>query len=271
MVSSADLSDEGEEIKESVQDESKSFALGDTPTVPDNQPAIGIDNLSGGDEKDISSESKDFSCNEDIESKVADKEEDIDEGGKTPTDSKELPEDATIEPLSDVGGGEVAVVENAFTNTALSETEELDKEIDNTKEGVIEETKSSTESDSRIEKIEEDYAHLSSLESDKRSGTPPKRVGVHPESSTPFPKRVGGSSSKPGLRFGDREPRSTYASSKSSTSDFTIRVDEVFQSLLNEFERRPSKEIAIKLIDADSYSLLHEDIKNEIIQFLRSL
>jgi hypothetical protein len=173
--------------------------------------------------------------------------------------------------LSDVGGGEVAVVENAFTNTALSETEELDKEIDNTKEGVIEETKSSTESDSRIEKIEEDYAHLSSLESDKRSGTPPKRVGVHPESSTPFPKRVGGSSSKPGLRFGDREPRSTYASSKSSTSDFTIRVDEVFQSLLNEFERRPSKEIAIKLIDADSYSLLHEDIKNEIIQFLRSL
>ena len=271
VVSSADLSDEGEEIKESVQDESKSFALGDTPTVPDNQPAIGIDNLSGGDEKDISSESKDFSCNEDIESKVADKEEDIDEGGKTPTDSKELPEDATIEPLSDVGGGEVAVVENAFTNAALSETEELDKEIDNTKEGVIEETKSSTESDSRIEKIEEDYAHLSSLESDKRSGTPPKRVGVHPESSTPFPKRVGGSSSKPGLRFGDREPRSTYASSKSSTSDFTIRVDEVFQSLLNEFERRPSKEIAIKLIDADSYSLLHEDIKNEIIQFLRSL
>ena len=269
VVSSADLTDEGEEIEDSIQDELKSSALGDIPTVPDNESAIVIDSLSGDDEKDTSNESKDFSCNEDIESKVADKEEVIDEGGKTPNDSKELPEDATIEPLSDVGAGEVVVVENASTNTVLSETGELDKEVDNTEESVTKETKSSTESDSRIEKIDGDEAHLSLVESDKRSGIPPIRVGVHSESSASFPKRVGGASPKPGLRHGDKEIKKQYVSTKSSTDVLAEKIDEVAQRLLDEFGRCPSKEIAIKFIESDLISILPKDIKDEIIKFLR--
>lgn len=263
--SSIGLTSEEEKIKDSTKDEIVSHTSDKVDKESDAEapPTENVNPDSIMESKELS----EISCVESLDTGT-----NINEENK-PTDTsivnpKELTEDKGAEPI-DINAKEIAIEDSKTEEgSSLSETEDVEREPLKTEALIKEETELSAVSEIKVDKLETDIVHPTlKHDSDEKTGSSPKRIGGehHSDSSIVFPRRVGSASSKPGLRFGDKE-KTSYTTSKAIISGSSESIYDVAQRLLDEFEKHPSKEIAIKLID--TFPILPTEIKEKIKQYL---
>jgi hypothetical protein len=266
--SSAGPTCEGKEVKDTSKEELKSLSPDDISSVLEKEVNSEKEVLPVIENKDISREFEEFSDQESLELRDTGKKENHVKDAKTSMDTKESSADSNVEPLA--SAKEIAREDTPISETTtLSEETEIDKKSIEFEETETEGKRLSPESDIKVDKLDVDNVNLSlNDKSEVKAVIPPKRVGAQLESSTTFPKRVGVAPQKSGLRFGDKEPKMLYTLSKSFKDVSEESINEI-QKMLDEFGKHPSKEIAIKLIDA--FPILHTDIRDEIKQFLSRL
>ena len=264
--SSIGLTSENEEIKDSTKDEIVSHTSDKINKESDAeaQPTENIDPDSITESKELS----EISCVESLDPGTNISEEDKSTDTSI-VNRNELTKDKGAEPI-DTNAKEIAVEDSKTEDSSLSGTEDVEREPLKTEGFIKEKTELSAVSEIKDDKLETDNVPPTlKHDGDEKAGFSPKRIGGghHSDSSTAFPRRVGNVSPKAGLRFGDKE-KTSYISSRTTTSDSSENIYDFAQRLLNEFERFHSKEIALQLVGADFFPSLPKEIKEEIFQFL---
>lgn len=265
--SSIGLTSENEEIKDSTKDEIVSHTSDkvDKESDVEAHPTENINPDSFMESKELPEISRVESLDTGTNIKEEDKPSDI-----SIVDYKELSEDKGAETI-DIDAKEVAVEDSKTEeDLSLSETEDVERKPLKPEDPIKEETELSAVSEIKDDKLETDIVPPTlKHDGDEKAGFSPKRIGGghHSDTSTVFPRRVGNASPKAGLRFGDKE-KTSYTSSRTTTSDSSENIYDLAQRLLNEFERFHSKEIALQLVGADFFPSLPKEIKEEIFQFL---
>lgn len=269
---STEISTSGVDEKSGTENkEFVSLTPDSAPAKPENEADIEAIPPTENQERDSIIDSIEPSDNTYTEPTVTDSVDAVVDGDNALCDSyaeyKELPENACEESPA-TGTEKISDEERKAPEEAASEVlNGIVEDSFRTETIITEEKKSPTEPDTIVEKIEADQVLTIKDKNDESHVTPPKRVGVHAESATPFPKRVGVTSQKSGLRFGDKEPKMSHISTKSFTTVSSESIDDVAQRLLDEFVKNPSREMAIKMLD--TFHILPADIKEEIKQYLK--
>ena len=269
--SSAGPTCEGKEVKDTSKEELKSLSPDDISSVSEKEVNSEKEVQTVFENKEFSRESEELSDQENIELRDTGRKEELAKDDETSMDTKESSADSTVEPLTSTK--EITCEDTHISETTtLSEETEIDKKSIEIEETETEGSRLSTNSDNNIDKLGAEDVNLSLNDNSKvKLEASPRRVGVRAEELDSFPRRVGVSSQKSGLRFGNNESKIVRTPSNLTSSKFSQGIDEFAQTLLNQFEKYPSKEVAVKLISTDFFPILPKDIKDDILLFLSKL